>query len=57
MWPGDIPAHTDQMVPCLTEEVGTIAMDRSINIELGVILSNWSMACNAMAQAGEGSEF
>jgi hypothetical protein len=54
---GDILAHTDQVVPRLTEEVGTIAMDRTINIELGAILPNGSMARNAAAKVGEGGKF
>jgi hypothetical protein len=49
MWPGDIAAHTDQVIPHLTEEVGAITMDGAIDIELGTILPNGSMAHNAMA--------
>jgi hypothetical protein len=56
MWPGDISAHMDQVVPCLMEEVGAIAMDGAFNIELGVILPNGSMARNATAEASEGGK-
>jgi hypothetical protein len=56
MQPGDISAHTDQVVPRLTEEVGAIAMDRTIDIELGAILPNESVARNAAAKASEGGE-
>jgi hypothetical protein len=56
MWSGDIPAHTDQVVPRLTEEVGAITMDRTIDIELGAILPNGSMARNAAAEASEGGK-
>jgi hypothetical protein len=56
MRPGDIPAHTDQMVPRLMEEVRAIAMDGAIDIELGVILPNGSVAHNAMAEVSEGGK-
>jgi hypothetical protein len=56
MWPGDISAHKDQVVPRLMEEVRAIAMDGPIDIELGMILPNGSMAHNAAAKASEGGE-
>jgi hypothetical protein len=56
MWPGDIPAHMDQMIPHLTEVDVAITMCGPINIELSAILPNGSMACNAAAKVSGGGE-
>jgi hypothetical protein len=53
MWSGDISAHMDQVIPCLIEIDRAIAIGGPIDIELGAILPDGSMACNAATKVSE----